>query len=986
MSSYCCFWKPKQPINVGRVQLVKGDQMISIQDVLRLLVRPEVGSILIEGIGGLGKTWAAKAAYQAARANNLFDEYIWISLSINCSLRQCIDKITACLSCEIREDLSVQRTTTMIKEYLTKRKFLLVLDNAYFTEENILEHMGIPHPRQQNIGSKVIVTTRTRRTAGAMWPHGPDTVIMPQPLTYEESYNLLCTKIGKDVGSSYTLDLINNCYGIPLSVILLAGVLCDVPSQDTLNELVRNACVTLGSKVSVFHTMQRLVKFAYHQLPDANARHCFLYCLLFPEDQGIPVNDLIRFWVMDGLITQSIEFHEASCIGKEILDVLLKRCMLYMDGNDHVRMHDVIRETVSGFGKVNGYREQHDFKFGNPARKLECLAKLSTRVSLMSTEMEYLDGSVRCFWLTSLFLRGNRHMKYISEELFCHMEMLGILDLSFTGIKILPRSISCLTRLRILLLMGCDHLEEIQHIASLAQLEVLDASSCRSLRSIESGSFGHMGMLGILDLSFTGIKILPRSISCLTRLRILLLMGCDHLEEIQHIASLAQLEVLNASSCRSLRSIESGSFDHMMLLKLLDLSTTSIKCLPSLPASRELCHLLLQNCPYVGSENTIKSDGILSDTELIRFPYGVSKTGAIQNLQLGRIGDLSDLMAMLWLPCGLTFQLCDMFNMGVLFSDNEDSKTFVYASDTYFFHSLKKDSPLWLNGFQRFQIIISPLKDDQALDTDAQLMKADFIFRSSYFKTKHFTHSIDLDKFLEINGTFDVPSETEGILGHAELVSLKRLATTRSSDLNITSMEAVRELWIENCSQLESLLSVDEIEILSAWGNLHNLWISNLERLSSLLEGVKDVVSFSCLKHLLIDCCPNLKWIFPSMVCLPNLETMHVKFCDILERVFEDDSVLGDDALPRLQSLELWELPELSCICGGTLPSLKNLKVRSCAKLRKIPVGVDENSPFVTTIGETFWWDCLIWDDESIKRWILFRKWGPMLPYLATEG
>lgn len=915
MSSYCCFWKPKQPINVGRVQLVKGDQMISIQDVLRLLVRPEVGSILIEGIGGLGKTWAAKAAYQAARANNLFDEYIWISLSINCSLRQCIDKITACLSCEIREDLSVQRTTTMIKEYLTKRKFLLVLDNAYFTEENILEHMGIPHPRQQNIGSKVIVTTRTRRTAGAMWPDGPDTVIMPQPLTYEESYNLLCTKIGKDVGSSYTLDLINNCYGIPLSVILLAGVLCDVPSQDTLNELVRNACVTLGSKVSVFHTMQRLVKFAYHQLPDANARHCFLYCLLFPEDQGIPVNDLIRFWVMDGLITQSIEFHEASCIGKEILDVLLKRCMLYMDGNDHVRMHDVIRETVSGFGKVNGYREQHDFKFGNPARKLECLAKLSTRVSLMSTEMEYLDGSVRCFWLTSLFLRGNRHMKYISEELFCHM-----------------------------------------------------------------------GMLGILDLSFTGIKILPRSISCLTRLRILLLMGCDHLEEIQHIASLAQLEVLDASSCRSLRSIESGSFDHMMLLKLLDLSTTSIKCLPSLPASRELCHLLLQNCPYLGSENTIKSDGILSDTELIRFPYGVSKTGAIQNLQLGRIGDLSDLMAMLWLPCGLTFQLCDMFNMGVLFSDNEDSKTFVYASDTYFFHSLKKDSPLWLNGFQRFQIIISPLKDDQALDTDAQLMKADFIFRSSYFKTKHFTHSIDLDKFLEINGTFDVPSETEGILGHAELVSLKRLATTRSSDLNITSMEAVRELWIENCSQLESLLSVDEIEILSAWGNLHNLWISNLERLSSLLEGVKDVVSFSCLKHLLIDCCPNLKWIFPSMVCLPNLETMHVKFCDILERVFEDDSVLGDDALPRLQSLELWELPELSCICGGTLPSLKNLKVRSCAKLRKIPVGVDENNPFVTTIGETFWWDCLIWDDESIKRWILFRKWGPMLPYLATEG
>ncbi|KAG8055107.1 hypothetical protein GUJ93_ZPchr0001g32921 [Zizania palustris] len=595
--------------------------------MLRLLVRPEVGSIVIEGIGGSGKTWAAKAAYKAAKTSSLFDDYIWVSLSENCSLRQCIDKITACLSCENREDLPVQRTTTLIKEYLTKRKFLLVLDNAYFTEENVLERLGIPHPGRQNIGSKVIVTTRTRRTGSAV---APDSVIMPQPLIYEEAYGLLRLKIGKDVRSSHTSDLINYCYGIPLSVILLAGVLCDVASQDIFNELVNNAWVTLGTKVSVFHTLQSIVKFAYHQLPNGNTRQCFLYCLLFPEDQGIPVDDLIRFWIMEGLVIQSGEFHEARLAGKEILDVLLKR------------------------------------------------------------------------------------------------------------------------------------------------------------------------------------------------------------------------------------------------------------------ASRELRHLLLQNCPCLGSENTIKSNDILSDTKFIRFPYGVSKTGVVQNMQLGIIGDIEDWMGMLW--------------------------------------------------------------------------------------------------FLEISGTIGVPSDTEGILCNAELVSLNRLATAQFSDLNITSMRSVRELWIENCHKLEYLLSVHEIQVLSALGNLQNLRISNIEKLSSLLKGAKDAISFSCLKHLMVDCCPNLKWLFPSMISLPNLEKLHIRFCDIMEGVFEGDRVLGDDALPRLQSLELWELPELSCICGGTLPSLKNLKVRCCAKLRKIPVGVNENSPFVTTIGETLWWDSLIWDDESIKRWVLFRKWGPMLPHLATEG
>lgn len=467
----------------------------------------------------------------------------------------------------------------------------------------------------------------------------------------------------------------------------------------------------------------------------------------------------------------------------------------------------------------------------------------------------------------------------------------------------------------------------------------------------------------------------------------LLLIGCDHLEKIQYIGSLALLEVLDASGCGSLKSIDSGSFDRMVLLKVLDLSRTSIKHLPSLSASVELCHLLLQGCPCLGSEQTIVPNAMLSESKLIEFPYGLSKTGAVQNLQLGRIGDLVDWMAMRLLPCGLTFQLSDWSDLRVSFDINENGKTYVYASDACFFHSLKKDSPLWFNCFRKFQIVISTLKDDQTTDTDAQVMKTDFIFQNSYFRAKHFTHSIiDLERFLEINGTIGVPSDIDGILHHAELISLKRITvTTQFSDLNIRSMAAVQELWIENCDQLDSLLTLDEVQALSAMGNFHNLWISNMENLSSFCKGVKDVTSFSCLRHLLLDCCPNLTHLFPSMLRLPNLETLHIRFCDILESVF-DNSVWGEDALPRLQSLQLWELPELTCICGGVLPCLKNLKVRSCAKLRKIPVGVNENSPFVTTIGETLWWDSLIWDDESIKRWMLFRNWGPLLPHLATEG
>lgn len=863
--------------------------------MLGLLVRPDVGVIVIQGIAGSGKTWAAKAAYRAARTSNLFQEYVWVPLSINCSMRQCLNKIAASLSCNKGDNLSVERTKAIIKEYLTERKFLIVLDNVYFTEEGILEYLGVPRPRQQSLGSKIFVTTRTVRGESIM---EPDVVIMPQPLTYEESYDLLREKIGKDINFAH--DLISCCFGMPLTVILLAGVLYGSPTQEAFDELVAKAHVTLEAQTSALNTMKRLVKFGYQQLPNDNVRRCLLYCLLFPEDQGISVKELIWHWKTDGLLQKTTDFDEVNHIGKEILDVLIKHGMLYLDvDGDYIRMHDVIRETVSRYGIDNGYKEQHDWHVSNPIIRLEHLAKYSRRISLMDTEMECLHGSPRCPSISSLLLRGNYLLKAMSEEFFYHM-----------------------------------------------------------------------GQLETLDLSFTLIQVLPPSISCLTRLRMLLLIGCDSLKEIEHITPLVRLEVLDASGCGSLKSVGSGSFDHMVLLKVLDLSATSITSLPSIPAAMELRHLNLQGCPFLGSE----------------LPYGVSKNGDVQNLRLGDVEDIADWwMGMQWLPCGLTFNLSERHGSEVSHDANMGGNTYVYASDAYFFDCLKKDSPLWLNCFQKFQIVISRSMDNQTMDTDAQAKKTDSIFQNSHFRTKCFTPSIQPIRYLEINGTIGVPSALDGILAHAELISLKRLAmTTQFSDLKISSMEAVRELWMENCDHLESFLSADVVQALSAMGNLHNLWISNMENLSSFCKGVEDVTSFSCLKHLVFDCCRNLICLFPSALHFPNLEVLNIRFCDILERVF-DSSALGEDTLPRLTSLQLWELPELTSVCTGVLPSLKNLKVRGCAKLRRIPVGVNENSPFVTTVGEQLWWDSLKWDDETIKRWLLFRNWRPLLPHIATD-
>ncbi|VAH72814.1 unnamed protein product [Triticum turgidum subsp. durum] len=897
MASYCCF-------RISRTRLpsftVPRYRLITLQDMLCLILRPEGEVVAIEGTGGLGKTWAAKAAFETARNSNRFDTYIWVSLSTSCSLRRCTEKIATCLSIDIGEELLSSRIRVMIKERLMRRKFLLVLDNAYFVEENILGKLGIPCPREQSLGSKVIVTTRTGRTVSVM---DPAILISPQPLTDQASYDLLREKIGRDID----LQLIDNCFGMPLSIILLAGALCDIPTQES-SKLISEAYVALRPKISVFTTMIRLVKFSYHRLPSDTARRCFLYCLLFPDDEAITVKDLIILWKLDGIIQEARDSHEANCYGEEILHVLLKHGLIHFEGDHHIRIHDVIRETVSQVGRENGYVEQPEKYFDNDIPFEYLLAKFGGRISLMNTVKEELRASPshEFFSTSTLLLRGNRHMRTISEEFFCRV-----------------------------------------------------------------------GMLRVLDLSFTPIRILPQSISRLFHLRLLLLAGCGHLERIQHIGSLEMLEALSASGCGSLKRVECGSFDRMGLLKILDLSRTSIECLPSLAASVELNQLLLQDCAFLKSERTMETDHKSCDTEFIRFPYGVSKKGAVSNLQIGTSKDLVNWMAMLWLPCGLNFEFSDRFGMRVSQDVNQDRKTYIYASHAKFVQSLHKDSPLWSNCLRKFHIVISPLKYDQTMDNSFGVWRTKFSALD--------VQSGDFDRVLEINCA-GVANDLEGVLGNAELISLKNItATNLVWTLNTRTLTAAaRELWVEDCHQLENLFSPEEAPTV---GNLQNIWISNMDNLAYFCRvTVEDLTSFSCLMHLLLDCCPKLNFLFPSSLRLPNLRSLQIRFCDSLERVFYE-SVAAEHALPGLQSLQLWELPELICICGGVLPSLKDLKVKGCGKLKGIPIGVTENNPFFATIiGETQWWNDLVWGDESVKRWILFRNWGPLLPHFATEG
>jgi disease resistance protein RPS2 len=130
-----------------------------------------------------------------------------------------------------------------------------------------------------------------------------------------------------------------------------------------------------------------------------------------------------------------------------------------------------------------------------------------TIVSLMKNKIEEIPSShsPMCPNLSSLFLRDNEGLQSIADSFFKQLHGLKVLDLSRTGIKNLPDSVSDLVSLTALLLIDCENL---RHVPSLKKLRALKR----------------------LDLYRTSLEKMPQGMECLTNLRYLRMNGCGEKE------------------------------------------------------------------------------------------------------------------------------------------------------------------------------------------------------------------------------------------------------------------------------------------------------------------------------------------------------------------------------------------------------------------------------------------------------------------------
>ncbi|KAG2292310.1 hypothetical protein Bca4012_008359 [Brassica carinata] len=428
----------------------------------RLMSDDGVGIMGLHGMGGVGKTTLlTQINNKFIEKKNNFD-VIWVDVSKELQIQKIQNQVAKKLGLDGEDwnQKDEEEKACAIHNVLKRRKFVLLMDDLW--EKVELTLIGVPYPDRGN-GCKIVFTTRSKEVCGRM---RVDAEMEVQCLLPQDALELFKKVVGETTLRSdpsipeLAAEVAKKCHGLPLALTVIGEAMS---YRRTIQEW-KNAIHELNSNAVKFSDMEDkilpVLKFSYDSLKEENLKSCFLYCALVRQDGFIYKDNLIDYWIGEGMIDASEGIEMAENKGYEIIGSLVRASLLMEvepDRRMHMRMHDVVREMAlwiaSDFGK-----EEDAFIVHAGARLREMPNvenwKVVRRISLMDNCIGHLAGSPECLELTT-FLMNDNVLKDISMEFFKSMPKLVVLDLSRNGSLLeMPDGISKLVSLQYLNLSG----------------------------------------------------------------------------------------------------------------------------------------------------------------------------------------------------------------------------------------------------------------------------------------------------------------------------------------------------------------------------------------------------------------------------------------------------------------------------------------------------------------------------------------------------
>ncbi|KAH0692471.1 hypothetical protein KY285_019568 [Solanum tuberosum] len=198
-------------------------------------------------------------------------------------------------------------------------------------------------------GSRVIITTRKEDVAERA--DGRGFVHKLRFLSQKESWKLFCRKL-LDVRAmvpemeSLAKDMVEKCGGLPLAIVVLSGLLSHKKGLNEWQKVKDHLWKNI--KEDKYIEICNILSLSYNDLSTA-LKQCFLYFGVFPEDQVVKADTIIRLWMAEGFIPRGEERMED--VAEGFLNELIRRSLVqvaytYWERVIECRVHDLLHDLA----------------------------------------------------------------------------------------------------------------------------------------------------------------------------------------------------------------------------------------------------------------------------------------------------------------------------------------------------------------------------------------------------------------------------------------------------------------------------------------------------------------------------------------------------------------------------------------------------------------------------------------------------------------
>ncbi|XP_022872725.1 putative disease resistance protein At3g14460 [Olea europaea var. sylvestris] len=919
------------------------------EQILKILVGVEsndsqITVVPIIGMGGVGKTTLVQLVYNDERLKDKFDLKAWVCVSVEFDavrVTKCVLELVSGERCDYEDFPTLQ---SKLKDILSNKKFLVVLDdvwNEYYDDWDILRRpflAGKP-------GSTIIITTRQERVAKIM--SGIPAYLLNQ-LSEGDALSLLA----RHAFGAKTFDrhpdlieigksMVRRCKMLPLAVKALGRVLCNTAGREEWEEVLKSEIWMDEEKSEI----PPALKLSYHYLRP-ELKRCFAYCALFPKDYMFEKLHLVHFWMAEGLVQEFVKDRLIEDVGSQYFDELLDRsffqqsstnssCFVMHDlfndlaklvaGDRCLRMDDALKENLPSkisqkvhhlSFKRTGYDTYPRFSFLNKVKKLRTL--LSLPVDAYSN---YISQRILLHLLPNLYclrvLSLNGYSIYELPDSIGDLRHLRYLGLAQTLLKWLPESVSTLINLQVLIIRGCWNLTKLptsmENLINLRHLDIAatpklhemphgiaQLTSLRTLTKMTASESKGMGLKDLGNLSF--------------------LQGEISIEELQN--------VVNVQEAMDARLMDKPGLNKIRLQwnEVFDDSRNKFFELDVLNALKPHENLSTLEIKYFGGMNFSNWIGDSAFLKLAKVSFEFCEN-CVTLPPLGQLPLLRDLSIRgirqvkligaefygnrghgeLPFPSLISLTFEDMCNWeewlgieGVIELSQLRKLKISCCSKLVRLPNLLLPSLCELEATECNEVVLNHMQNLESL-TQIRL-------------TRIFGLTSVINAFLQF------PFKLESF----EVIGCDDLETLFPSDSTARNLVNLRKVVVESCP---SLLSLQEIDVLP---DLRTLTVEQCRALEWLPTKI------SCLEEVFIRECPSLKTMMNLQDCSTSLSSLFVKHWVNLNLT----NLLGSGHnYGSLTELYIWSCDGLEYFPHGGLPTpnLKILNLRGCQHLKSLP-------------------------------------------------